>query len=320
MLATALDDLVTTVVRAGVRSAAGTPSFDESIRRVVATAPAPLPASLSRALSRLLDALGTTDVGLVARLCQGLARLSDALRGADAIMVQSWFGVAGGASLDPTIGHAWVDGPQPDPAARLVDVRLVEVAREWVSTLDRVGLERRYLVAPALGRIYREERLRGQSAPSHGPCPRVLDVALAEVEPGPAPQRVRLLQYEVALIDAPDALKSVVARGVSSFSRVVHDVAAELGAFPALAEPFALLIPGAVERTPAGAVLVDAAGERLALSAESPGVGEVLTTLATDAAPSLVCGRLVVDHGAVAFAALAAVVRTDATLHLRRLA
>jgi hypothetical protein len=320
LLATSLDDLVTTVVRAGVRSAVGAPSFEESIRRVVSAAPAPLPASLARVLARLVEALGVADIGLVAQLCHGLVRLADALRHRDTLLLGAWLGTGGASWVDTDRGHPSFDGPRPDPAARLVEVRLVEVAREWVPTLDRSGLERRYLVAPALGRVYREERLRTQSAPSLGPCPRVLDVALAEVEPGPAPQRLHLLQYEVSLVDAPEALAGVTALGNASFSEVIRDFSSDLGAFPALVEPFALLAPSAIERTRSGTVLVDATGERLALSAEPAGVGELLTALSAAAVPPLVCGRLVVDRGVVALAALAAVVRVGATHRLRRFA
>jgi hypothetical protein len=319
VLATALDDLVTTVVRAGVRSAAGTPSFEESLRRVASAAPAPLPGSLGRTLGRLVEALGAQDISLVARLCHGLARFGDGLRGGDARLVQTWLGGEGAALLGAEVGRSALDGPQPDPAARLVDVRLVEIAREWVSTLDRSGLERRYLVAPALGRIYREERLRGHGAPSLGPCPRVLDVALAEVEPGPAPQRLQLLQYEVALVDTPDVLAGVVARGNPDFSEMIRDFAAAIGAFPALAEPFALLAPRAVARIPGGAALVDGAGQRLTLSAESVGVGELLNALADASGLPLLCGRVVADRGAVSFTALSAIVRAGPAFHLRRL-
>jgi hypothetical protein len=319
LLGAALDDLVTTVVRAGVRGAVGAPSFEEALRRIVNTAPAPTPASLGRTLGRLVEALGAGDVGLVARLCHGLARFADALRAEHALETQAWLGVAGAGLLAPALGRDPLDGSQPDPSAHLVDVRLVEVAREWVATLDRSGLERRYLVAPALGRLYREERLRGQGTPSLGPCPRALDVALAEVEPGPTPQRIRLLQYEVALLDAPEGLSGVVALGNQVFPDFVHDLAGELGAHPALAEPFALLAPRAVERTRVGVVLVDTAGQHLPLAADTAGTGELLLDLSREAAPALVCGRVVVDRGTVAFSPLTAVVKTGATLRLRRL-
>ncbi len=319
-LATALDDLVTTVVRAGVDAAAGTPSLDEAIRRVVAAAPAPLPASVGRVTGRLVEALVARDAGCVARLCHGLAGFADALRRGDAAAAYAWLGAAGAAALDPALRSAPDAEPHVPGSARLVDVRLVEVAREWVSTLDRAGLERRYLAAPSTGMVYREERVRGQAAPSLGPCPRVLDVALAEVEPGPAPQRVHLLQYEVALTGAPETFTHVVEEGLRGFAGLRSAFRAAVAASPALAEPFVGVQPRTVERADGRVFLVDGDGVRLPLAAEPPAAADALLALDAGAPPRLVYGRLLTERGSLALAPLSAIVGPREHMRLRRLA
>jgi hypothetical protein len=311
-LAAALDDLATVVVRAGVDAAAGTPSLDESLRRLVAAAPAPLPIAIGRVVGRLREALAARDAEVTARLCTGLGRLADALRDGDVTIPTAWLGVAGAAALE---GRS-----VPPGDSRLVDVRLLEVAREWVTTLDRAGLERRYLADPRTGALYREERLRGAPAPSLGPCPRSLAISLAEIEPGPAPRRVRLLQYEVALAPEPLVYTELATHAAGRFEPLLAQFREELAVFPALAEPFVLVAPQSLERTRAGADLVDAEGVRLALAGEPRAVTAALLAFAADDVPLLVAGRLVTAEGALALAPLSVVVGTHEAPALRRLA
>jgi len=344
-LAAALDDLITSVVRAGVDAAAGTPSLDESLRRLVAAAPAPLPSSIARVVGRLREALVAHDLDLAARLCAGLGLLADALRDGDPRTTVAWLGVSVAGSLEPrptslearpaalearptalearptatTPGTTAAPRDAPTAEPRLVDTRLVELAREWVSTIDRAGLERRYLIEPVAGAIYREERLRGATAPSLGPCPRILTVALAELDAGPAPRRVRLLQYEVALGPEAAVYTEIATHAAGVFAPLLALFRDAIGAYPALAEPFVLVAPHAIERTRAGADLVDADGGRLALAAEPVAASAALLALATEHVPAIVAGRLVASQGALALAPLSAVIGPPDAHALRRL-
>ena len=330
-LAAALDDLITSVVRAGVDAAAGTPSLDESLRRLVAAAPAPLPSSIVRVVGRLREALIAHDLDLAARLCAGIGLLADALREGDPRTTVAWLGASVAASLEPRPASlelrptmttpGTMEAPRDAPAAepRLVDTRLIEIAREWVSTIDRAGLERRYLIEPFSGALYREERLRGAAAPSLGPCPRILTVALAELDAGPAPRRVRLLQYEVALGPETAVYTEIATHAAGLFAPLLELFRDSVGAYPALAEPFVLVAPHAIERTRAGVDLVDAEGGRIALAAEPVAASAALLALAAEHVPAIVAGRLVASQGALALAPLSVVIGPADSHALRRL-
>lgn len=314
-LAAAVDDLVTAIVRAGVTTAAGAPSLDESLRRLVAAAPAPLPTSIARVFGRLREALVAHDVEVAARLCTGLGQLADALRDGDAATVTAWLGVVGAAALEGRTALATMLR-SVEPAG---ETRLIEVAREWVSTVDRAGLERRYLADPLSGVVYREERLRGAAAPSLGPCPRTLAVALAELESGPAPRRLRLLQYEVSLAPGPLAYTELATHAAVTFAPLLDLFREEVRAYPALAEPFVMVAPSAIERTRGGADLIDEDGGRLALVGVPPAGAAALLAFAQDTIPSFVAGRLLTSQGALALAPLSVVIGSHDAPSLRRL-
>lgn len=315
-LALALEDLVTEVVRAGLPAAARAPSVDEAVRRIVAAAPAPLPATLSRFLGRLRETLDTADAEKTARLLDGASRLVDGLREGDARLVAAWVGPAGASALlpgrDAVAAAASVPGTLPAASfavERLYDVQLLEVAREWLGTLDRAGLERRWLVELAGGAVYREERLRGAPPPSLGPCPRTLRVELAEVEPGPPPRRVRLLQYEVAVGAPGEALVALETHAITRGEPLAARLREALGVAPGTAELLALVRPLALEaRRGADHALVLEDDTEVGLVDEPGGVVAALGQAAGEHAPRLVVGRLVAREGSVALAPLSAVI------------
>ena len=73
-------------------------------------------------------------------------------------------------------------------------------------------------------------------------------MGLAEVERGPDPQRIRILQYEVSPeVPTPtwDRLRQVASR---DFGAVIEDYRRAIKAYPTLGEPFALISPHRVER------------------------------------------------------------------------
>ncbi len=185
-LADALDELLIAVTRVGIDKARYAPSVDAALGRVVEVAPQPTPPGLGRFIGRLRQEVLSGQPRRAARILDGSARLADALR----------VEIPTEASEERI--RAWL-GPRPGSVPELellYDRTMIEVGREWLAGIDRASVERRYLIDLTSGAIYREDRPR-QATASLGPCPRQMHVGLAEVEHGPAPQRIRVRQYEV---------------------------------------------------------------------------------------------------------------------------
>jgi hypothetical protein len=286
-LAEALDDLLTAITRVGVDKAQYAPSVDAALERVVRVAPQPTPSGLARFIGRLHQEIRSGALMRVARMLDGSSQLADALR-MDVPTRES----------EQRVG-AWLGaGPGSSPkVAPLYDRTMIEVGREWLSGTERASVERRYLIDIESGSIYREDRPR-HAAASLGPCPRQLQVGLAEVEVGPAPQRIRVLQYEVQP-DVPrqswERLQQVASR---SFAEVTERYRRSVQAYPSLSEPFALIAPYRIERNGIFKAF-DPDGHQLLLN-RSERRGAVLAfydLLADGAEPSWLAGRLT-DTGA----------------------
>lgn len=280
-LADALDDLVLAVVRGGVQSATSL-SVSEGVEQVVARAPKPTPVGLARWLGRLNAALEQHDVGQSARLLGGAVRLIQDLRSGDpgregkARMV-AWLGAAAGTG--------W-------PMERVQDRTLMEVGREWLSGLTRDSLERRYLVDLGSGEIFREEDSSGSERLSVGPSPRVLEVGLAEVEPGGVPRRIRVLQYALRAIPAAQDWAKLEALAATRVRDLGNAYAHALRRYPGLAEPFVLFAPKSMSEE-ARFEPQDSDGERLPLArAEEPQWVAALEGMVADKGATWVAGRL----------------------------
>lgn len=228
-LADALADVVTAVVRAGVCT--DRVAFVlENLSRVERALPEPLPLGLLRWLGRMREAIAAQDTGLAAQALGAAVAITADLRSSQLqpearVRLASWFGAA-----DETL-------------ARLSDRSLIEVAREWLHGTTRNQIERRYLVDLESGECFREECVRADRSASVGPCPRLIGVSLAEVEPSCAPRRLRLLQYTTTpnLERAHwDNLAAWGQRDSEALLTAYRTSIAELGA---LAEPFALTAP-----------------------------------------------------------------------------
>lgn len=281
-LAEALDDLLTAITRIGVEKAQYAPSVDAALERVVSAAPQPTPSGLGRFIGRLQQEIRSTELRRVARLLQGASELADGLRAAnpkeeDEQRLRGWLGARSGSA------------PKLD---LLYDRTMIEVGREWLSGTERGNLERRYLVDVRSGRIYREDRPRNASA-SLGPCPRQVQVGLAEVEAGPSPQQIRILQYEVRP-DVPqeswELLQQIASR---SFAEITEGYRQSVRANPSLSEPFAVIAPYRIERNGVFKAF-DAEGHQLVLN-RSERRGAVLAfydLLAEGVEPSWLAGRL----------------------------
>ncbi len=236
-LAEALDDVVTSVVRAGVATASSA-SVAENLQRLGATAGSPTPLGLSRWIARLTRALDLRDVNLVAHALACATRIAEALRDES----PSDEAVA----LITTLLGATVGDERA--LTRVSDRTFIELAREWLAGADRTQIERRYLIDLYSGERYREERVRRDARASLGPCPRSLEVGFAEIEQGVAPRRARVLQYTTSPIVDAVTWKQVEAWAERDFSRVRERYRSDLSAFGALSEPFVLLAPSALRR------------------------------------------------------------------------
>ncbi len=293
-LATAFDELCVACARAGIE-ATDSPSIKQALDQLLAAAPDPVPLSLARWIGRFRDALAFGELGELARLLDGALFFAEQLREGERVWLED---VAGGEPLS--------------------EVSLVEVAREWITGIDRASIERRYLVELVGGQVYSEERRRDDAAAiSVGPCPRLAQVAFAEVDANTRPPRARLLQYSVSM-HVPDApWQRVVSLAQTEIATLRERFAADLRASPALAEPFAIFAPAELEI--AANALTDTSGERLALRSD-PNLSGIDALLAATRGADIVCvlGRLVGRASGLLMKPLSAVVRSGDWLELRR--
>jgi hypothetical protein len=297
-LASAFEELCVACARAGIE-ARDSPSIKQALAQVLSAAPEPVPLSMARWVGRFRDALSFSELGELSRLLDGALSFAEQLRE--------------GALSAPEQRRAWLDDAEGSDA--LSEVTLVEVAREWITGLDRASIERRYLVELVSGQVYSEERRRDDSAISVGPCPRLAQVAFAEVDSATRPPRAKLLQYTMSL-QVPEApWQRVVSLAQTEISVLRERFAADLRASPALAEPFAIFAPAQV----ASDALTDSRGERLTLRSE-PNLSGVDALFAATRGADIVCvlGRLLGRASGLLMKPLSAVVRNGDWLELRR--
>jgi hypothetical protein len=301
-LADAFEELCVASARAGIE-APDSPSIKEALERLLAAAPAPTPLSLARWVGRFREALACGELGELSRLLDGALGFAEQLRD-DAV---------GAAAIEQR--RAWLGSAEASES--LAEVTLVEVAREWITGLDRAAIERRYLIELVGGQVYTEERRRGASEISVGPCPRVAQVAFAELDGATRPPRAKLLQYTLSL-QVPEApWQRVVSLAHSELGSVRESFAHDLRASPALAEPFTIFAPAHIQV--AANALTDRHGERLALHSE-PNLSGIDALLAATRGADIVCvlGRLLGRASGLLLKPLSAVVRNGDWLELRR--
>jgi hypothetical protein len=282
-LGDALADVVTAVVRAGVCTDR-VASVLENLSRVERALPEPLPLGLLRWLGRMREAIDAQDTALAAQALAAAAAVTADLRSAQLqpeahVRLSTWFGAAA------------------QTLVRLSDRSLIEVAREWLHGNTRNQIERRYLIDLDSGECFREECVRGDRSASVGPCPRLVGVSLAEVEPSCAPRRLRLLQYTTTPnLERThwDNLASWGQRDSEALLTAYRSAIAELGA---LAEPFALTAPRSLTFD-ARPSLVFERGAALPLFADDDsGVLKHCERIARSATVVWVAGRLLEHAG-----------------------
>ncbi len=285
-LGDALEELLIAVVRSGIEAAPSSTAVREALEHVLREAPRPTPPGLGRALARLRRALADNDVDMVSRILDGGARLARDLR-EELPTAEALRRIA-----------AWTHrSTQRHPSTQSISEReLVEVGREWLPPAGTGSLQRRYLVCTQTGEVFREERSRGEEA-SVGPCPRVLRVGLATLEDGPAPRRIRLLQYEVSPALDARVHERLAEMAEREAERVVEHDRQVVRQYPALAEPVAILrADGRLREEGDSLALADDGGALVPLHAPA-GIPEVLRERFTDAC--WIAGRLTESDGSV---------------------
>jgi hypothetical protein len=307
-LMSAFEELCLATARAGI-AAPDSPSIQQALEQLLSAAPQPVPLSLARWVGRFNVCLGAGDVGELARLLDGALQWVEELRSdqvgfSATARRRAWLG-----PLDAGSGQAAVDS--------LADVTLLEVAREWVSGLDRAAIERRYLLELVGGEVFTEERRRGELEISVGPCPRLAHVAFAELETATRPRRARLLQYTISTQIHEAPWQRVVSLAHDELSTIRERYAADLRASPGLAEPFAIFAPAQLDI--AGSALTDKRGERLTLRT-APSLSTMESLLAATRGADVVCvlGRLLGRTSGLIMHPLSAIVRRGDWLELRR--
>ncbi|MDB4976500.1 MAG: hypothetical protein JWN48_4841 [Myxococcaceae bacterium] len=307
-LGDAFEELCLATARAGIATP-DSPSIKQALAQLRAAAPTPVPLSLARWIGRFQESLAAGEVGELSRLLDGALQWLEELTADSAS-----FGAVANRRVWLGPDDASSAGPAVDS---LAEVTLLEVAREWVSGLDRAAIERRYLVDLAGGEIFSEERRRGELEISVGPCPRIAQVAFAELETATRPRRARLLQYTLS-VQVPEApWQRVVALAHAEIESLRERYAADLSASPALAEPFAIFAPAEIDSSSAS--LSDQRGERLPLRNEA-GQSGLDALLAATRGGEIVCvlGRLLGRAAGLALHPLSAIVRRGDWLELRR--
>lgn len=257
-LADALDELCLATARAGV-SASESASIRAALEQLSHAASDPPSLSLARFIGRFHGALAMGEVGKLARLLSGAQAFAAELRSGDT------------SREAQARARAWLGVGDADSAASLTEVVLLEVGREWLAGLTRSAIERRYLVDASSGELYCEERRRGEHDISVGPCPRVVQVAFAELTTATVPPRARLLQYTVSPEPSAAHWQRLSELGESRLSVLATQFATATRRCPGLAEPCVLFAAAELTAGVLGA-LRDASGARLELRDDADGM------------------------------------------------
>ena len=282
-LGDALADVVTAVVRAGVCTDR-VASVLENLARVERALPEPWPLGLLRWIGRMHEAVDAQDTALAAQALGAAATVTCDLRNSQLppeahVRLSSWFGASEATRV------------------RLSDRSLIEVAREWLHGTTRNQIERRYLIDLDNGECFREECVRGDRSASVGPCPRLVGVSLAEVEPSCAPRRLQLLQYTTTPNLERTHWDNLVAWGQRDSEALLAAYRAAIAELGALAEPFALTTPRGLQLD-AGPSLILERGAPLPLFAEEDsGVLKYCEQVARASTVTWVAGRLIERGG-----------------------
>lgn len=237
------------------------------------------------------------------RVARWAARIEQAIRAEDLALVGQ---LAGGVLSTSTAL----------PTSR-VELGLVEVAREHLDAARPRSIERRHLFDLTTGAHYVEDLEVGARAGSVGPCPRTLEVGLAEVSDDGGHAAIRVLQYTTSSKLAAITHARLRELALREMSRVFEHVERVLSASPAFAEPVVLV---EITRWDEGLSAMDASGASVPWSRdEDPAACARLAEVVREHPPRLVVLRAVPRRGAHAFVPLACVVERAGELDVLRL-
>lgn len=291
-LSDVLSDVVLAVTRAGVSEGISA-GVSEALERLAEHAPPASATGLRVWVGTLRGALEARDTAATARALGAATAMIDALRKAD----------PGPHADQRTV--AWLGVAPSSPAAsdRVSERTYLELAREHRPGLARAGVEQRYLIDLDTGELFREDRAANETA-SLGPCPRVVSIGLAHIEPGVPPRRIRLLQYTTTPLVETSAWQRVASFALPSFEPLLSRQKEHMKLSAGLTDMLALVKPVRVH-TSEGAQLVDDGGRALLLSG-AEGSATRLESFLTSTEPQWVLGRMLVHADMLALVPLAA--------------
>jgi hypothetical protein len=277
-IAGALSDLVLAVTRSGLEQGIS-PAVLEALENLSEHAP---PASSTG----LRVFVGNLKTALEAQHSEGVVR---ALAAANAFIdalstpfttadidarIATWLGTVAAAGV---------------ASERVTERSYLELAREQRPGLARAGVERRYLIDLESGELYREDRAAGDSS-SVGPCPRVVTLGLAHIEPGLPPRRMRLLQYTTTPVIDGESWARIARFALPSFAGLPERYALHAQTGAELTDMLALIKPAGIEGDER-ALLRDHEGHALGL-AGADGSTAVLQAFFESAEPEWMIGRV----------------------------
>lgn len=306
-VATELDGLVTAIVRVGLSQAHDALSVEAALSRLIESAATPVPPVIVTWVGRLRQALLAGDTSAGVDLLAGAVWLRDAVRARNS-----------GDAEDCVA--AWFGPSDARPVTRLEDALLIEIARERLDGLQRFALRRRYLVDIARREILVEDTSRAAEAnapASVGPCPRAVQVGLAEVDPAWPHRRIRILQYSVQVDITQSRWAALVALAERDLEKTRSAYAERAASMRGMLGPGVLLAPHRfVQSLPM--FLEDERGERLAL-ASSRAEQRALEALLGGGELRVLFGRLTPRMGHLTVVPLSVLIERNAQLVFRRL-
>ncbi len=239
-----LDDILLAIVRVGTEHAADAPSVEEAMQRLIQGV-GNLSWTLQRWIGRLRSAMRQNDGALVTALLWAASQWIGDLKSPKP-SDQRWC-----ERMTCWLDHQVGEGPR-----QIEDRCLLEIGRERLTGVGRVHLERRYLIDIEQGELFREEVYAEPRTRSLGPCPRQVMVGLAEVDAGPPPRRIRILQYAVDTLIDTALLNTVEGFALTDFNHVLARYEQSQQIFGPVFEPFVVLRPSSWRCVPE-LVLID---------------------------------------------------------------
>ncbi len=252
-------------------------AIDETLRRARSTNDS----RTARWTARVERAIATEDLALIAQLTRGV-----------------------------------LDTAPPAQSSR-VELHLVEIAREHLDAARPRALERRHLVDLTTGALYAEDLDAGVVGGSIGPCPRALEVGLAEVSDDGGQSSLCILQYTTTSTLSSATRARLLELTTRDLATAFSHVDTLLRASPAFAEPVVML---EIARWEAGLHAFDASGAEVPWSRdEDPAACARLAEIVAERAPRFVVLRAVPRRGAHAFVAISCAIEDAGELEILRL-